>query len=657
MKILFLSSYIPRSFGGGERYLFMLATLLAKNGHEVFVSVNSSNFEVEEIKKQYESFLGFSLEKVFFIKTPIFIGDILSKLIFTKKFDAIFYFTDGSLFFSLSKRNILHFQIPFNKHESGLLNNLKLKNWPIYVANSYFTKSVIDSVWNINIQFVQYPVIISTNNFFKKKENIILHVGRFFRHLHNKKQEVLIRAFIKFKEKQKQMGKDNDWKLVLVGMNEDPRYVKYLKSIAKSYPIEFHLNISAKKLKSLFEKSKFYWHATGYGIDEKMFPQKMEHFGITTVEAMSYGLIPLVINKGGQKEIIKPIDSFLLWEDIDELVDKTIYLIDKKNLEFKKQLLTRIYNSLPRFDTFSFSKKVEQIFNVSLDTYENKVSWVIPSYNGLKLLKKNLDSVFKYMHDNDELVLIDDFSTDNTVNYFVNSYNMVLIDTKKDKYGKYNVYHANLFKKDKHIDFYLIENLTNLRFAKSVNRAVSNVRGKFFVLLNNDIVVESDLINATKKYMKQKNTFAVSFLEHDKKGQLHGRNFLWFEKGIFRHKKSKMERGKTSWACGGSSIFNTKKFIQLGGFDEIYYPAYWEDIDLSFRAYKKGYDVYFEPDAKVFHNHETTNAKIFNLKLLSYINSIKFTLKNSSIIQFFIFIFYLPYWIYQFYKLKKNETT
>ena len=91
--------------------------------------------------------------------------------------------------------------------------------------------------------------------------------------------------------------------------------------------------MSRKELIEQLPKARIYWHAMGY---ESNSPQEQEHFGISVVEAMASGCVPVVVNKGGLKEIVGGKYGEV-WESIDELVDKTLVVI-KKN-PFDCQLL------------------------------------------------------------------------------------------------------------------------------------------------------------------------------------------------------------------------------------------------------------------------------------------------------------------------------
>ena len=84
-------------------------------------------------------------------------------------------------------------------------------------------------------------------------------------------------------------------------------------------------NLGRDCLKKYFELAKVFWHAAGYGESEQR-PEMFEHFGIVTVEAMAAGCVPVVINKGGQSEIVRHGVSGFLWDTFDELKEYTLLL-------------------------------------------------------------------------------------------------------------------------------------------------------------------------------------------------------------------------------------------------------------------------------------------------------------------------------------------
>lgn len=265
---------------------------------------------------------------------------------------------------------------------------------------------------------------------------------------------------------------------------------------------------------------------------------------------------------------------------------------------------------------------------------KNNISFIIPTYNGKHLLEKNLPAVIEEISKGDELIIIDDAGNDGTPGWL-------------EKVIKKRVEQRGAILK-------VIINSKNLRFGASCNKAVKDASNDLIFLLNNDVSPHKGSAEALHHHFKDNQVFGVGCLEKEKKDGKsveHGKNKLWFERGIFIHSKAhNMDSGATAWVIGGSGMFDRKKWLELGGFDELFYPAYWEDIDLSFRARKRGWKVLFESKAVVDHNHESTNKDVFGqnrLENISWSNSLKFTWKNGHIWQKISFLIWHPYWIYK----------
>jgi glycosyltransferase involved in cell wall biosynthesis len=209
-----------------------------------------------------------------------------------------------------------------------------LDSYQKIVSISEYSSYWIEKYWKKKSTILFPPVDIKS---FAPEKNIareksILSVGRFFPEHHNKKQYELASAFIDMVKKNPEDLKG--YTLYMAGGLEDrPGHAEYVKSIRKmseGYPVKVLTNISFDRLAELFRKASIFWHASGLGEDEQSHPEKFEHFGITTVEAMSAGCIPVVIEKGGQKEIVTDgIDGFL-FRDIEELKEKTLDIIKGK---------------------------------------------------------------------------------------------------------------------------------------------------------------------------------------------------------------------------------------------------------------------------------------------------------------------------------------
>ena len=155
------------------------------------------------------------------------------------------------------------------------------------IANSEFTKDHIKRRWDLD-STVLYPICddMRVKNPLAK-EKIILHVGRFFEFEkngagHHKRQDILLDTFSKMDGLIKE-----GWQLHFAGsVAEDKGTLKYIIDLSKKskgLPVFFHFNCSFPELKDLFNKAAIYWHATGYGSDPDKYPERQEHFGITTL--------------------------------------------------------------------------------------------------------------------------------------------------------------------------------------------------------------------------------------------------------------------------------------------------------------------------------------------------------------------------------------
>lgn len=242
----------------------------------------------------------------------------------------------------------------------GVTKRSDLESYKKIITISKFCKRWITKYWGLNSSILYPPVNTKSFTSSKHKKNQIIHVGRFFVTGHSKKQLDLIKIFKKIIDQEK----TKDWSLHFVGSvhngEEHKNYFDVCLKEAEGYPIHFHINIPFKELKTLLSESKIYWHATGLDQDENQNPILFEHFGITTVEAMASGCVPIVINAGGQKEIVTDKSGFK-WNNREEIKQYTKELINNNDLLVKYQK-----EAIKRSEYFSrenFKKRFELIIN------------------------------------------------------------------------------------------------------------------------------------------------------------------------------------------------------------------------------------------------------------------------------------------------------
>ncbi len=322
MKALIYDPYLD-TLGGGERYCLTVAECLFKKGWQVDLFWDSQR----EVKKAIERF-ALEIGKVGLVGQKPEQLSFWQRFKLEKQYDLIFWLSDGSIPFLFGKKNFLHFQVPFRNLSRQLIyrysKKVKLRLINKVICNSKFTKKFIDRTYEVN-SLVLYPPVDVVQFQPGKKENIILAVGRFEETMQAKRQDVLIRAFIEM------VGQGlKGWKFVLIGGSlqapGENQYLKRLTKMAKNYPIEFLVNVSFSVLKNYYQRAKIFWHAAGFGVDEEREPHRVEHFGITTVEAMAAGAVPVVIDKGGLREIVRR-GAGERWKTEKELEKETFNLI------------------------------------------------------------------------------------------------------------------------------------------------------------------------------------------------------------------------------------------------------------------------------------------------------------------------------------------
>ncbi len=353
MKIGIYDPYLD-DLGGGEKYMMTIAEHLSQN-HDVDVFWNNPD-DLSSIHSRFS--IDFSKVKMV---TNIFDTkvSILKRMTETQKYDVIIFLSDGSIPLVLSKKLLIHIQQPLKKMQNkSLINKIKLSRVNAFFTNSEFTKSFIDKKFSVKTVVLYPPVEIHAKRI--KKENIILHVGRFrVKNVANgdyKKQSVMIDAFKELINKGLK-----DWKFVLaVSIQEkDKEAFELMKKSASDFPIEFLVNKPNKELWEIYSRAKIYWHASGFGEDLDANPEFAEHFGISTVEAMGAGAVPVVINAGGQTEIVTDGENGFLWNFLDELKAKTLNLINDGNLLNK--LSKNSISSSKKFSKNKFYEKIDKL--------------------------------------------------------------------------------------------------------------------------------------------------------------------------------------------------------------------------------------------------------------------------------------------------------
>ncbi len=236
-------------------------------------------------------------------------------------------------------------------------------------------------------------------------------------------------------------------------------------------------------------------------------------------------------------------------------------------------------------------------------THELPISVIIPSYKNEQMLLKNLTHNLKFLKDCEVIV--------------VNDYPQTPI--------------ANLLA---HLPVHVIERQKNGGFGPAVNSGISQATRSHLMLLNTDVILHDDSYKrGLDQLVKDDRLFGVSFVQIERDGSRVGKNDMYWDRGLVQHRRATdLKYGENGWAEGGSCILKKSVVDSLGGFDEVYAPFYWEDVDLSYRAKKAGYSVIFDPEIEVTHHHETTTGTFDKtyVKMIAFRNQLLFTWRNIS---------------------------
>lgn len=250
------------------------------------------------------------------------------------------------------------------------------------------------------------------------------------------------------------------------------------------------------------------------------------------------------------------------------------------------------------------------------------VSVVIPNYNGETLMPKHLPNVIKYSQ-GAEIIVVDDASTDDSLGMLKRDFPQVVRVALKE----------------------------NSRFAAACNAGFNKAKGDIVVLLNSDVSPRKGYLEPLIKHFKDESIFSVGSKEIEEiKGKKisSGRALGSFKRGLLvHHRPDNQEKSTTLWTTGGSMAVNRKIWISIGGMDTLFKPAYWEDIEICYRAQKRGYKVIFEPKSVVEHHHETTNVSALGkpvMNVAAFKNQLLFIWKNITDTSLIIkHLFWLPY--------------
>lgn len=223
------------------------------------------------------------------------------------------------------------------------------------------------------------------------------------------------------------------------------------------------------------------------------------------------------------------------------------------------------------------------------------ISIVIPNWNGRALLEKFLPSVVESARAFEtacgqptEIIVADDASSDDSEEWLRAHWPAVRFEGGEHRQG----------------------------FAPTANRGVGAARFGLVYLVNNDVALRMTTLAILAMHFRDPSVFAVTGNAYDfAGGVLRGagqrgrfrRGFLGVHSRFFVACPPIPKPPLiTLYATGGSSLFDRDKFLALGGFEEMFAPYGWEDVELSLRAWKQGFEIRYEPCSPIWHQFSST---------------------------------------------------
>lgn len=422
LKIGIYSPFFGSTIGGGEKYLGVTAEAVRDGFPDAELEIMSPTTVDVEL---YERMLGLNLRGIGMrsnnpgnsrlkkvlarIPTLRLYRDLIvsaQAVPLTARYDLFISMVYVLPAFSRARRGVILCQFPYTRQLDmvgrprvrGRLFDLYLRPyWGVrrrlfageidafqhIVCQSEYVRRWVKNIWDREAVVVNPPIDVPEEEPpWEAKEKIILSVGRFFAGGHSKRHDVMARAFREMCD-----AGCRDWELHLAGSvhldtPDDREYFKRVVSLTSGYPIHLHVDAPKEKVEDLYRRASIYWHAAGYGADAELRPAELEHFGMTTAEAMGYGIAPVAIARGGQPEVVQDRVNGYLWNTPYELKTLTQRLMGDP--ELRRRLGEEARRSTFRFSRDRFKQSMVEVLRPVVAELSEEVQTVGAPGAGLR---------------------------------------------------------------------------------------------------------------------------------------------------------------------------------------------------------------------------------------------------------------------------------
>ena len=367
LRLGLFSPYFGSTFGGGEKYLGVLAEALRDNYSEHTIEILAP---VPVDRERYRRVLNVDLDGIGLVSTtgrvtPLHraanrIGPLrpLRNLVIgsqadraTAGYDLLLAMVYAIPVRSRARRSVMLCQFPYPNPDRR-----DIEPYELIISQSEYVRGWVREYWKCDAEVVNPPIDPPRQPVeLADKEPLVLAVGRFFASGHSKRQDLLVESFRSLCD-----GGLAGWTLHLAGsVHRDAVHAGYYASVvarAAGYPIVFHPDAPHAEVEDLYRRASIFWHAAGSGIDARAEPANLEHFGMTTAEAMGAGALPLAYGVGGQAEVITDGADGFLWKDVKTLEERTLQLT--RDTALRERLALAAAESMKRFSRETFKHRM-----------------------------------------------------------------------------------------------------------------------------------------------------------------------------------------------------------------------------------------------------------------------------------------------------------
>jgi glycosyltransferase involved in cell wall biosynthesis len=355
--------------GGGQRYVAEMAAIMQERYDITYIFNN--DVQLSDYKDWFDLDLTRNAMKV--IRIPFF----EERNRYTP--DEGMVLGESNNPFDIISRETLNYDIFVNANMLGKVNPLspvsifvchfpdqeksrffQVDKYDHLIINGDYTGQWVEKRWQLKPSDKLYPPVNMYNpdSAADRKQNIILSVSR-FEISGSKKQVELVHAFSEMC--QKHPDKMRGWKLVMVGGSTPGNtYLQEVdEAIAKAQcAIEVRANASVREIKDYYRDAAIFWHACG--LDETR-PERVEHFGMTTVESMQNYCVPIVIDGGGQREIVEHGDCGYRFSTLEELQSFSLTVIEDG--EQRQRMAESAFRRSHLFSREVFKEKLDKLLD------------------------------------------------------------------------------------------------------------------------------------------------------------------------------------------------------------------------------------------------------------------------------------------------------